>query len=217
MAPTVGTHLNVAEYQQEELDLNATTNDVTGVDEANVDSGGVRNGRPHLPIANPGGRRIPSANDKIGSCGNSDNQEQHRSQTPRPFEWTSFPISFSLSPGRSRRSRTPSRRRRYHNSSEDKESSSEGDHEVTPPMDCHTPFLSQILKVQPLRHFIKLTNMKYDRSTDPHVHLNDFEHRMICDGAVDEVKCRAFLVTLTGLASQWFTSLSAVRSRAIPR
>ncbi|MED6171793.1 hypothetical protein PIB30_044147 [Stylosanthes scabra] len=32
---------------------------------------------------------------------------------------------------------------------------------------------------------------------------------MICDGAVDEVKCRAFLTTLTSLASQWFTSLSA--------
>ncbi|MED6167108.1 hypothetical protein PIB30_115924, partial [Stylosanthes scabra] len=51
--------------------------------------------------------------------------------------------------------------------------------------------------------------MKYDGSSDPHIHLNDFEHRMICDGAVDVVKYRAFPTTLTGLASQWFTSLSA--------
>ncbi|MED6142670.1 hypothetical protein PIB30_116053, partial [Stylosanthes scabra] len=32
---------------------------------------------------------------------------------------------------------------------------------------------------------------------------------MICDGAIDEVKCRAFPVALTGLAAQWFTSLPA--------
>ncbi|MED6215802.1 hypothetical protein PIB30_001419 [Stylosanthes scabra] len=51
--------------------------------------------------------------------------------------------------------------------------------------------------------------MNYDGSTDPYVHLNDFEHRMICDGAINEVKCRAFPVALTGLAAQWFTSLPA--------
>ncbi|MED6195079.1 hypothetical protein PIB30_034623 [Stylosanthes scabra] len=49
--------------------------------------------------------------------------------------------------------------------------------------------------------------MKYDRSTDPHEHLRDFEHQMVCDGAIDEVKCRAFFVTVTELASKWFTSL----------
>ncbi|MED6223973.1 hypothetical protein PIB30_079376 [Stylosanthes scabra] len=49
--------------------------------------------------------------------------------------------------------------------------------------------------------------MKYDGSSDLHIHLNDFEHRMICDGVVDAVKCRAFPTTLTGLASQWFTFL----------
>ncbi|MED6199089.1 hypothetical protein PIB30_072642, partial [Stylosanthes scabra] len=73
------------EFQQEELDLNATANDVIGVNEANVDSGDVQNGRPHPPVVNPGGRRIPNAIDKIGSGDNSRNQEQHRSQTSRPF------------------------------------------------------------------------------------------------------------------------------------
>ncbi|MED6184791.1 hypothetical protein PIB30_050891 [Stylosanthes scabra] len=81
------------------------------------------------------------------------------------------------------------------------------DRNVTPPIDGHTPFSSRILKVQPPKHFVKPTDMKYDVSTDPHIHLNDFEHRMICDGAVDAVKCWAFLTALTGLASQWFTSL----------
>ncbi|MED6201023.1 hypothetical protein PIB30_090972 [Stylosanthes scabra] len=35
-------------------------------------------------------------------------------------------------------------------------------------------------------YFIKPTDMIYDGSADPHIHLNDFEHRMICDGTVDE-------------------------------
>ncbi|MED6204195.1 hypothetical protein PIB30_006951 [Stylosanthes scabra] len=34
-----------------------------------------------------------------------------------------------------------------------------------------------------------------------------FEHRMVCEREIDEVKCRAFPVTLTGLASKWFTLL----------
>ncbi|MED6129311.1 hypothetical protein PIB30_106625, partial [Stylosanthes scabra] len=79
--------------------------------------------------------------------------------------------------------------------------------DATPPIDGHTPFSIRILKVQPPKHFIKPTDIKYDGSTDPHIRLNDFEHRMICDDAVDEVKCRAFHTTITGLASQWFTSL----------
>ncbi|MED6193535.1 hypothetical protein PIB30_020504 [Stylosanthes scabra] len=47
--------------------------------------------------------------------------------------------------------------------------------------------------------------MKYDGSTDPHEHLRDFEHQMVCDRAIDEVKCRAFPVTITGLTNKWFT------------
>ncbi|MED6184123.1 hypothetical protein PIB30_044386 [Stylosanthes scabra] len=53
-------------------------------------------------------------------------------------------------------------------------------------------------------HFVK-PDMEYDGSTDPHEHLRDFEHRMVCDKAIDKVKCRAFPVTLTRLASKWFT------------
>ncbi|MED6197564.1 hypothetical protein PIB30_057607 [Stylosanthes scabra] len=108
-------------------------------------------------------------------------------------------------PRRTQRSQTPSRRRRHHSSSDESESSSGRDRNehrraymrykktrdrtATPPIDGHTPFSSRILKVQPPKHFVKPTDMKYDGSTDPHIHLNDFEHRMICDGVVDEVKC----------------------------
>ncbi|MED6189283.1 hypothetical protein PIB30_094409 [Stylosanthes scabra] len=129
---------------------------------------------------------------------------------------TTFPISNSLSPRRRPRSHTPPRRRCHHSSSDDGGSSSGEDHGrkwknfrrykktrdrgKTPPIDGHTPFSSRILKVQTPRHFIKPIDMKYDRSTDPHVHLRNFEHRMVCDVAVEGIKCRAFPVTLTGLA-----------------
>ncbi|MED6118546.1 hypothetical protein PIB30_003762 [Stylosanthes scabra] len=52
-----------------------------------------------------------------------------------------------------------------------------------------------------------LRSRRHSPHRHPYVHLNDFDHRMICDGAIGEVKCRAFLVALTGLAAQWFTSL----------
>ncbi|MED6141458.1 hypothetical protein PIB30_103655 [Stylosanthes scabra] len=48
------------EHQQEELDLNAMTNDDTEVDVANVDSGGIQNGQLHPQTTNPNGKRIPS-------------------------------------------------------------------------------------------------------------------------------------------------------------
>ncbi|MED6217383.1 hypothetical protein PIB30_017229 [Stylosanthes scabra] len=132
--------------------------------------------------------------------------------------------SRSHSPSQ-RRPRSPPRRRRRQNSSESPDSSSDESHEErrrrsrrykrmrnrdgTPLVDGHTPLSSRILKVQLPKGFLKPTDMKYDGSTDPYVHLNDFEHRMICDGAIDEVKCRAFPVALTGSAARWFTSLPA--------
>ncbi|MED6196035.1 hypothetical protein PIB30_043452 [Stylosanthes scabra] len=77
------------------------------------------------------------------------------------------------------------------------------------PVDGHTPFPNRILRVQLPRHLVKSTDMKYDESTDPLEHLRNFKHRMICDGVIDEVKCRAFFMTLTGLDSNKFTSLPA--------
>ncbi|MED6217047.1 hypothetical protein PIB30_014032 [Stylosanthes scabra] len=73
------------------------------------------------------------------------------------------------------------------------------------PVDGHFPFPNRILRIQLPRHFIKPTDMKPDGSIDRHEHLKDFEHRIICDRVIDEVKCRVFPVTLAGLASKWFT------------
>ncbi|MED6113142.1 hypothetical protein PIB30_068109 [Stylosanthes scabra] len=55
------------------------------------------------------------------------------------------------------------------------------------PIDDHTPILNRILRVQLQRHFVKLTDMKYDGSTDPHEHLRDIEHWLICDRVINEV------------------------------
>ncbi|MED6144033.1 hypothetical protein PIB30_011535 [Stylosanthes scabra] len=144
--------------------------------------------------------------------------------------------SKSRSPTRRRerpppRERTPTRRRRHASSSDNRESSSDDSQEQrrrrprrykktrgrerTPLVDEHTPFSNRILKVQLPKGFTKPTDMKYDGSTDPYVHLNDFEHWMICDGAIDEVKCRAFSVALTGLAAQWFTQKHPINLLAV--
>ncbi|XP_015970379.1 uncharacterized protein LOC107493858 [Arachis duranensis] len=50
--------------------------------------------------------------------------------------------------------------------------------------------------------------MRYDGKQDPQEHLTAFEARMNLEGAGDEVRCRAFSVTLAGPAIWWFNSLS---------
>ncbi|MED6220378.1 hypothetical protein PIB30_044257 [Stylosanthes scabra] len=142
--------------------------------------------------------------------------------------------SRSRSPPR-RRPKTPPRQCRRGSSTSEVESSSNDSYERelrtfrrykrtrkepwdnTPPIVGHTPLSGRILRVQSPKGFIKPTDMKYDGSTDPHIHLNDFEHRMICDGAVDEVKCPAFPTTLTWLAGQWFSSPQQAPFRATQR
>ncbi|MED6162803.1 hypothetical protein PIB30_073991 [Stylosanthes scabra] len=216
------------ERQQEELDLNATANEAVGssgpisrpfggigLDESHI----TQELRHCMQSMELEVRELRNENAKLRT---TTRNLQLRGRTPLRHRSRSQSRS---PPRRNHRPHTLSRRRRHHNSSDDSESSSEGDRdgsrrtyklykrtkgrEVTPPIDGHTSFSSRILKVQPPRHFIKPTNMKYDRSIDPHIHLNDFEHRMIYDSAVDKVKCWAFPITLTGLASQWFTSLPA--------
>ncbi|XP_057762622.1 uncharacterized protein LOC130982597 [Arachis stenosperma] len=49
--------------------------------------------------------------------------------------------------------------------------------------------------------------MRYDGTQDPLEHLTAFEARMNLEGVGDEVRCRAFLVTLAGPAIRWFNSL----------
>ncbi|XP_072066641.1 uncharacterized protein [Arachis hypogaea] len=49
--------------------------------------------------------------------------------------------------------------------------------------------------------------MKYDGTQDPLEHLTAFEARMNLEGVGDEVRCRAFPVTLAGPAIRWFNNL----------
>ncbi|XP_020982291.1 uncharacterized protein LOC110273504 [Arachis duranensis] len=70
-----------------------------------------------------------------------------------------------------------------------------------------TPFHRSILEVRLPRHFDKPTDMRYDGTQDPQEHLTAFEARMNLEGVGDEVRCRAFPVTLAGPAIRWFNSL----------
>ncbi|XP_072084479.1 uncharacterized protein [Arachis hypogaea] len=70
-----------------------------------------------------------------------------------------------------------------------------------------TPFYHSILEVRLPKHFDKPTNMRYDGTQDPQEHLTAFEARMNLEGVGDEVRCRAFFVTLTGPAIRWFNAL----------
>ncbi|XP_016199776.1 uncharacterized protein LOC107640792 [Arachis ipaensis] len=49
--------------------------------------------------------------------------------------------------------------------------------------------------------------MRYDGMQDPLEHLTAFEARMNLEGVGDEVRCRAFPVTLAGPAIRWFNNL----------
>ncbi|XP_025637419.1 uncharacterized protein [Arachis hypogaea] len=49
--------------------------------------------------------------------------------------------------------------------------------------------------------------MRYDETQDPQEHLTAFEARMNLEGVGDEVRCRAFPVTLAGPTIRWFNSL----------
>ncbi|XP_015940584.1 uncharacterized protein LOC107466120 [Arachis duranensis] len=70
-----------------------------------------------------------------------------------------------------------------------------------------TPFYHSILEVRLPKHFDKLMDMRYDGTQDPQEHLTAFEARMNLEGVGDEVRCRAFPVTLAGPAIRWFNSL----------
>ncbi|XP_015950781.1 uncharacterized protein LOC107475631 [Arachis duranensis] len=70
-----------------------------------------------------------------------------------------------------------------------------------------TPFHYSILEVRLAKHFDKPTDMRYDGTQDPQEHLTAFEARMNLKGVGDEVRCRAFPVTLAGPAIRWFNSL----------
>ena len=48
---------------------------------------------------------------------------------------------------------------------------------------------------------------KYNGGGDPQAHLEAFQERLILHGTPDEIACRAFSLTLTRVAKDWFTRL----------
>ena len=48
---------------------------------------------------------------------------------------------------------------------------------------------------------------KYDGGGDPQAHLEAFRKHLILYGTPNEIACRAFPLTLTGVAKDWFTKL----------
>ena len=48
---------------------------------------------------------------------------------------------------------------------------------------------------------------KYDKNRDLKVHLEAFSEHLIHHGTLDEIACRAFLLTLTRVTKEWFTGL----------
>ncbi|XP_057740347.1 uncharacterized protein LOC130957511 [Arachis stenosperma] len=64
-----------------------------------------------------------------------------------------------------------------------------------------------ILEVRLPKHFDKPTDMRYDGTEDPQEHLTAFEAKMNLERVGDEVRCRAFPVTLAGPAIRWFNGL----------
>ncbi|XP_025665069.1 uncharacterized protein [Arachis hypogaea] len=69
------------------------------------------------------------------------------------------------------------------------------------------PFHHSLLEVRLPKLFDKQSDMRDDGTQDPQEHLTAFEARMNLEGVGDEVKCRAFPVTLAGPAIRWFNAL----------
>uniref|UniRef100_A0A803Q729 Retrotransposon gag domain-containing protein n=1 Tax=Cannabis sativa TaxID=3483 RepID=A0A803Q729_CANSA len=66
------------------------------------------------------------------------------------------------------------------------------------------PYSPRILALPYLQGFKMPTTTKYDGSTDPGVHISDFNTLMRAHQVVDDLRCVLFLVTLTGVAKTWF-------------
>jgi hypothetical protein len=69
------------------------------------------------------------------------------------------------------------------------------------------PFTERV-KAYPMPEKFKMLQIeKYDGSEDPQDHLKAFRELLILHGTLDEIACRAFPLTLKGVAKDWFTGL----------
>jgi hypothetical protein len=69
------------------------------------------------------------------------------------------------------------------------------------------PFIDKV-KAYPMPDKFKMPRIdKYDGSEDPQDHLEAFREHLILHGTLDEIACRAFPLTLKGVAKDWFIGL----------
>ncbi|KAL5570453.1 hypothetical protein UlMin_027028 [Ulmus minor] len=81
-----------------------------------------------------------------------------------------------------------------------------GKNAVTDLEESESPFTEEIrMAVMPDR--LKLPDTKYDGTGDPTDHLETYQSWMELNSATNTFKCRAFVITLTGVARRWFRTL----------
>ncbi|XP_059451047.1 uncharacterized protein LOC132181835 [Corylus avellana] len=69
------------------------------------------------------------------------------------------------------------------------------------------PFTDRVINF-PLPHKFKMPHIdKYDGNGDPTEHMESLRAHFILHGTPDEISCRAFPLTLVGVAKEWFARL----------
>ncbi|XP_068498173.1 uncharacterized protein [Phaseolus vulgaris] len=77
----------------------------------------------------------------------------------------------------------------------------------TPPKEFSTPFSQSILETVIPNTFVG-PKVTFTGMEDPEAHLTAFHTQMMLVGGSDAVRCKLFMSTLTGMAMDWFISLS---------
>ncbi|KAL5560031.1 hypothetical protein UlMin_036242 [Ulmus minor] len=72
--------------------------------------------------------------------------------------------------------------------------------------ETESPF-SEDIRAAPMPPRLKLPDLKYDRTGDPAEHLETYKSWMELNSATNAFQCRAFVITLTGIARRWFRTL----------
>ncbi|KAL5579241.1 hypothetical protein UlMin_011683 [Ulmus minor] len=69
------------------------------------------------------------------------------------------------------------------------------------------PIPPEDIRVAPMPPCLKLPDLKYDGTGDPAEHLETYKSWMELNSASNAFQCRAFVITLTGMARRWFRTL----------
>ncbi|KAL5553184.1 hypothetical protein UlMin_040585 [Ulmus minor] len=72
--------------------------------------------------------------------------------------------------------------------------------------ETESPF-SEDIRAAPMPPRLKLPDLKYDGTGDPAEHLETYKSWMELNSAMNAFQCRAFVITLTGIAQRWFRTL----------